>query len=552
MTRSDWSRVRVLLEDANVRPELGIVGEWIEKDFVATTGLLERHGSFRWTLTEKGRRALTAMCDHHFWDMIDSKLGDEEILLAAEHFGRAVENKERAGTKSEHTEAWRRAMMTEEDWKHLYHLLQSAESSAVGIAAIGSWPGNEVARQHDLLYRDDSTSGPYDERWALSEKGWHVLAAMGEKHFWNMIGSKLSDEDILLVAEHFGRAVENEERTRTKSDATMGGEKEEGAEGADSGACMAQPATANGDRTDEIPSEGEKASQAGGTGESTLPVVDDLRLIHPGDSPVGRQIKFWVGVRDMVFALDVARRRKDDSVPVVPFTEEQARLLETLTLARRENGQLCLTHVGRKFAQGARVGWWWNKLIMDLAKGLLRRPMTFVALVADQPNVPAAANPVSDAEPEGKTTGKVDVELTEEGLGRFVKEAGANFDRWMKAAERMKEAVDDFGKKLRSAAPAVEGAGEYSPPLDKGIERYVRVLAEAGVETYESCEGGAGHSYPEPTVRFHGGAGAAFHALATAIDHGLPAAHLRQAWDMIDGAPTGPHWELAFWRKDEA
>lgn len=96
-----------------------------------------------------------------------------------------------------------------------------------------------------------------------------------------------------------------------------------------------------------------------------------------------------------------------------------------------------------------------------------------------------------------------------------------------------------------------EPATEYSPPLDKGIERYVHVLVAAGVETFESCEGGPGHSYAEPTVRFHGGAGAAFRALATAIDHGLPVASLRQAWDMIDGAPTGPHWELVFWRKDE-
>ncbi len=28
----------------------------------------------------------------------------------------------------------------------------------------------------------------------------------------------------------------------------------------------------------------------------------------------------------------------------------------------------------------------------------------------------------------------------------------------------------------------------------------VEVLRAAGVETFESCEGGAGHSYPEPTV----------------------------------------------------
>ena len=40
--------------------------------------------------------------------------------------------------------------------------------------------------------------------------------------------------------------------------------------------------------------------------------------------------------------------------------------------------------------------------------------------------------------------------------------------------------------------------------LDRGIERAVRILQAAGVETVESCEGGPGHSYPEPTIKFTG------------------------------------------------
>lgn len=32
----------------------------------------------------------------------------------------------------------------------------------------------------------------------------------------------------------------------------------------------------------------------------------------------------------------------------------------------------------------------------------------------------------------------------------------------------------------------------------------VAVLQRAGVETLEFCEGGQGHAYREPTVRFHG------------------------------------------------
>lgn len=37
----------------------------------------------------------------------------------------------------------------------------------------------------------------------------------------------------------------------------------------------------------------------------------------------------------------------------------------------------------------------------------------------------------------------------------------------------------------------------FDPPLDYGIARVVSVLREAGVETYESCRGGAGHAFHE-------------------------------------------------------
>ena len=40
--------------------------------------------------------------------------------------------------------------------------------------------------------------------------------------------------------------------------------------------------------------------------------------------------------------------------------------------------------------------------------------------------------------------------------------------------------------------------------LDDGIRKAVSVLREYGFETFESCEGGNGHCYAEPTVRFFG------------------------------------------------
>ena len=43
---------------------------------------------------------------------------------------------------------------------------------------------------------------------------------------------------------------------------------------------------------------------------------------------------------------------------------------------------------------------------------------------------------------------------------------------------------------------------DFNSPLDEGIADYVILLDKFGVETYEYCEGGSGHAYPEPTIRF--------------------------------------------------
>jgi len=90
---------------------------------------------------------------------------------------------------------------------------------------------------------------------------------------------------------------------------------------------------------------------------------------------------------------------------------------------------------------------------------------------------------------------------------------------------------------------------EFEPPLDKGIKCAVELLNSAGVETYESCEGGEGHAYPEPTIRFHGGRSEGFRALALMLEHNLPVSALRRIWVVEDKEPTGPKWEIVFWQK---
>lgn len=86
----------------------------------------------------------------------------------------------------------------------------------------------------------------------------------------------------------------------------------------------------------------------------------------------------------------------------------------------------------------------------------------------------------------------------------------------------------------------------YDPPLDPGIAPLVAVLAEAGVETFESCQGGDGHAFMEPTVRFHGDDSEGFRAMAIALQRRLPVLELRRAWRVERTGPVGPWWELTF------
>ncbi len=82
--------------------------------------------------------------------------------------------------------------------------------------------------------------------------------------------------------------------------------------------------------------------------------------------------------------------------------------------------------------------------------------------------------------------------------------------------------------------------------IDPGIVPYVAVLRSEGIETFESCQGGPGHAYPDPTIRFHGERSEGFRALAVAMQSGLPVLELRRIWPVNDGEPTGPWWELTF------
>lgn len=88
--------------------------------------------------------------------------------------------------------------------------------------------------------------------------------------------------------------------------------------------------------------------------------------------------------------------------------------------------------------------------------------------------------------------------------------------------------------------------GKTGLPLDRWIGYAVKVLRDAGFETYESCQGGRGHCFSKPTVRFGGTFTEGLQAVAVALNHGLPVFEVRRFWSIRDGEITGPNWEIVF------
>jgi len=82
--------------------------------------------------------------------------------------------------------------------------------------------------------------------------------------------------------------------------------------------------------------------------------------------------------------------------------------------------------------------------------------------------------------------------------------------------------------------------------LDAGIRGVVLALRRHGVETVESCQGGAGHCFMEPTVRFAGDKTEGYRAVSVAFQSGFKVLELRRVWPIIDAELTGPYWDMTF------
>lgn len=97
----------------------------------------------------------------------------------------------------------------------------------------------------------------------------------------------------------------------------------------------------------------------------------------------------------------------------------------------------------------------------------------------------------------------------------------------------------------------VEAIAYILDGLDPGIRRFVQLLRQHGVETFQSCDGAhPDASYREAIVEFHGNQYEGFRALAAALMYALPVRRLERFWSVQDGEPVGPSWALTFWRID--
>ncbi|HEV2674176.1 MAG TPA: hypothetical protein VGV37_06500 [Aliidongia sp.] len=104
----------------------------------------------------------------------------------------------------------------------------------------------------------------------------------------------------------------------------------------------------------------------------------------------------------------------------------------------------------------------------------------------------------------------------------------------------------------RNALPigTLDGLESFGwPELDDGIRHFVCVLRSQGIETFESCQGGKGHCYAEPTIAFHGDQAEGPRAVAVALTYGLPVVGLRRTWEVRSGEMIGPQWEVTFQMK---
>jgi len=86
----------------------------------------------------------------------------------------------------------------------------------------------------------------------------------------------------------------------------------------------------------------------------------------------------------------------------------------------------------------------------------------------------------------------------------------------------------------------------YADKVDAGVRYPVRVLHAHGIETAQSCQGGAGHAYHEPTIDLpaQGSDALGFAALAALRDNGVDVLDVALVWSVVGGLPHQKLWRV--------
>ena len=80
--------------------------------------------------------------------------------------------------------------------------------------------------------------------------------------------------------------------------------------------------------------------------------------------------------------------------------------------------------------------------------------------------------------------------------------------------------------------------------IDPEITLALRALADYGIDTFSSCQGGDGHSSAWPEILFHGDESAGLYAAWLLEAQGFRVQELSRHWDLDHGLPRQPFWRV--------
>ena len=81
--------------------------------------------------------------------------------------------------------------------------------------------------------------------------------------------------------------------------------------------------------------------------------------------------------------------------------------------------------------------------------------------------------------------------------------------------------------------------------IDPEIAAALHALADYGIDTFASCQGGEGHASFMPEILFHGDESAGLYAVWLLEAAGFRVWELSRHWDLDHALPRRPWWRVA-------